>query len=216
MDYSFTPQYWRARLEVFKEAIRDTPNDSPDIVLLRNGVMRKKASEKMLCEARLQEKEFPSSNLSLIEQCSFNNWFAAHPEKICGEEILTTSREFPISIKGDRDWIVNTIEHNLGDGRLILPVPFEWRINYFDPTDPDFDVEYTNDRFKARIYQGGVDYNLQITDGDWMVENINYMDYSEANLHLMKFMQQNRGTTSSRTLELEALALEVELQITDL
>jgi hypothetical protein len=57
---------------------------------------------------------------------------------------------------------------------------------------------------------------LQITEGDWMVENINYMEYSEANLHLMKFMQQNRGTTSSSTLELEALALELELQITDL
>ncbi len=216
MDFEFRPEYWRARLEIFREAIKEASADSPDIALLRNGVMRNKAYEKMLCEARMKEKEFPSGKLSLIEQCSFNNWFSSHPEKVCGEEIITTSREFPLSVKGDKTWIVNTIEHALGEGRLILPVPFEWRISYFDASDPDFDVEYTNDRFKIRLYQGGVDYNLQITEGDWMVENINYMEVTVANLRIMNFMKENRGTTSSRTLELEALALEIELQITDL
>ncbi len=216
MDFEFRPEYWRARLEIFREAIKEASADSPDIALLRNGVMRNKAYEKMLCEARMKEKEFPSGKLSLIEKCSFNNWFSAHPEKVCGEEIITTSREFPLSVKGDKTWIVNTIEHALGEGRLILPVPFEWRISYFDASDPDFDVEYTNDRFKIRLYQGGVDYNLQITEGDWMVENINYMEVTAANLRIMNFMKENKGTTSSRTLELEALALEIELQITDL
>ena len=80
--------YWRARLEVFREAIAQAQNDDPDIALLRNGVMRNKATEEMLSEARMKEKEFPNSPLSLVEVCSFNTWFAKHPEKVCGEEIL--------------------------------------------------------------------------------------------------------------------------------
>ena len=94
MSYAWElPMYWRARLEVFREAIAQAQNDDPDIALLRNGVMRNKASEEMLSEARMKEKEFPNSPLSLMEVCSFNTWFAKHPEKVCGEEIITSSRD---------------------------------------------------------------------------------------------------------------------------
>jgi hypothetical protein len=99
---------------------------------------------------------------------------------------------------------------------LILPVPFEWSIKYFDASDPDFDVEYTNGEYNARIYQGGVDYNLQIHKGDYIEDNVNFMDIRDANLHLMNFMKAHRGMASSKTLELEALALELELQMTEL
>ena len=208
--------YWRARLEVFREAIAEAQNDDENLPLLRNGVMRDKNKERSICEARMREKEFPNSPLTLMETCSFNNWFAMHPEKVCGEEIITTSREFPISIKGDRTWIENTIGHGIGEDRLILPVPFEWTIKYFDSTDPDFDVEYTNGEYSARIYQGGVDYNLQIHKGDYIEDNVNFIDIRDANLHLINFMKTHRGTTSSKTLELEALALELELQMTEL
>lgn len=216
MDYQFTPRYWRARLDVFREKIRESNNDSPDIALLRNGVMRDSELEKMLVVDQMNKQEYPNSHLSFVEQCSFNNWFNMHPGKVCGEEIITTSREFPISIKGDKKWIENTINHALGENRLLLPVPFEWRISYFDPTDPEFFVEYTNDKASIRLYQGGIDYNLQIIEGDFQLENINYRELSEANLHILKFMQNHRGVASSHTLELEALALELELQITDL
>ena len=211
-----SPMYYRARLDVFRDLIAQTANTDPDIALLRNGVMREKAKEEMLIQARLQVQNYPNTPLSLLEQCSFNNWFAMYPEKICGKEVITSSREFPLSIKGDKTWIENTINHALGEDRLILPVPFEWTIKYFDPTDPDFDVEYTNGQFTARIYQGGIDYNLQITEGDQMVENINHRELSDANLQLMHFMKDNRGKASSKTLELEALALELELQFTNL
>jgi hypothetical protein len=150
------PMYYRARIEVFREAIAKAQNDDPDLPVLRNGVMRNKATEETLCEARMKEKEFPNSPLSLVEICSFNTWFAQHPEKVCGEEIITTSREFPISIKGDRTRIENTIGHGIGEDRLILPVPFERTKKY------------------------------------------------------------NDAKTSSTTLELEALALELELQMTEL
>ena len=208
--------YWRARLEVFREAIAEAQNDDENLPLLRNGVMRDKNKERNICEARMKEKEFPNSPLTLMEKCSFNNWFAMHPEKVSGEEIITTSREFPISIKGDRTWIENTIGHGIGEDRLILPVPFEWTIKYFDSTDPDFDVEYTNGEFTARIYQGGVDYNLKIHKGDYIQDNVNFRDIRDANVHLLNFMRAHRGKASSNTLELEALALELELQMTEL
>jgi hypothetical protein len=32
-----------------------------------------------------------------------------HPQKVCGTEHLTSSREFPITIRGDRKTIENTI-----------------------------------------------------------------------------------------------------------
>jgi hypothetical protein len=215
-SFSQQPMYYRARLDVFRDLIAQTPSSDPDIALIRNGVMRDKAKEEMLVQARLQQQNYPNTPLSLMEQCSFNNWFAMYPDKICGKEVITSSREFPLSIKGDKTWIENTINHAIGEDRLILPVPFEWAIKYFDPTDPDFDVEYTNGKYIARIYQGGIDYNLQITEGDQMIENINHRELSSANLQLMQFMKDNRGKESSNTLELEALALELELQFTNL
>jgi hypothetical protein len=211
MDYQFTSRYWRARLDVFREKISESSNDSTDLSLLRNGVMRNNALEKMLVEDQMNKQEYPNSPLTFVEQCSFNNWFSLHPEKVCGEEIITTSREFPISIKGDKTWIENTIHHALGENRLLLPVPFEWRINYFDPTDPEFFVEYTNDKAIIRLYQGGIDYNLQIIEGDFQLEDINYRELQAANVHILKFMQGQRGTTSSVTLELEALELELQI-----
>ena len=99
---------------------------------------------------------------------------------------------------------------------MILPVPFEWSIKYFDASDPDFDVEYTNGVYNARIYQGGLDFNLQIHKGDYIEDNVNFRDIRDANLHLMNFMKVHRGQASSKTLELEALALELELQMTEL
>jgi len=40
---------------------------------------------------------------------SFNSWFALHPEKICGIEYVTTSREFPIAVNGSDEDIYQTI-----------------------------------------------------------------------------------------------------------
>jgi hypothetical protein len=97
------PMYWRARLEVFREAIAQAQNDDPDLALLRNGVMRNKGSEEMLSEARMNEKEFPNSPLSLMEVCSFNTWFAKHPEKVCGEEIITFHKRRP-HLDRKHDW----------------------------------------------------------------------------------------------------------------
>jgi hypothetical protein len=44
---------------------------------------------------------YDDSALSFTEICSFNTWFKLHPEKVAGEEKLTTSLHFPVTIKGN-------------------------------------------------------------------------------------------------------------------
>ena len=210
------PSYFRARIDVFRDEIALAGSGDADIALLRNGVMRDKAREEELIQAKLQQQEYPDTPLVLSELCCFNTWFAMHPEKICGDEVITTSREFPLSVKGDQSWIENTINHAIGEDRLLLPVPFEWTLKYSDSTDPDFDVEYTNGTYTARIYQGGVHFNLTIYQDETVLENTTYTDLAPANIRLMEFMKEHRGKQASKSLELEALALELELQITEL
>ena len=62
------PMYWRARLEVFREAIAQAQNDDPDIALLRNGVMRNKASEEMVIRKVIHDQMIPAAVIPLIEQ----------------------------------------------------------------------------------------------------------------------------------------------------
>jgi hypothetical protein len=45
---------------------------------------------------------YDDNPLTFTEQCSFNTWFKLHPEKVAGEEKLTTSLHFPVTIKGNR------------------------------------------------------------------------------------------------------------------
>lgn len=208
--------YFRARIDVYREQIAASTANDPDLVLLCNGVMREKYQEENLVIEKLANKDYPNTPLVLSELCQFNTWFSMHSEKVCGEEVITTSREFPLSIKGDRSWIENTIHHAIGEDRLILPVPFEWTLKYFDPSDEDFDVEYSNGQYVARIYQGGIDYNLRITEGDTVIENSNHRHIGPANFALMHFMKAHRGISSSKTLELEALAQQLEQKLTTL
>jgi hypothetical protein len=41
--------------------------------------------------------------LAFLEAASLNTWFYMHPDKVCGKEIMTSSREFPLTIKGTRE-----------------------------------------------------------------------------------------------------------------
>jgi hypothetical protein len=211
-----SPRYLRARIDVYRDAIARAGKDDPDIGILRSGVMRDKEEEHRLVLEKLSGQSYPNDPLSLIELTSFNTWFVLHPEKVCGQEIITTSREFPISVKGTKENIVAAIGHGTGDGRLILPVPFEWRIESFDPDTENFEVEYSGGEYKALIYDGGAEYFLEISQGTDTIESVRFDTVEEANLHLMHFMKAHRGPASSQSLELEALALEIELQISDL
>lgn len=198
--------------------IRDvlSKSDAKDfhVALLRNGVFPKDRDEKGLVEIYAKQKDYSNQPLSFTELCTFNTWFNLYPEKVCGQEVVTTSREFPISIKGNETWIKNTINHALGDFQLILDLPGGWYIDYFDPANEDFSVDYRCGVYKIQIFSHGVDYNFQIQNGDTILQNINYRYIEDANAHATRFMQSHPlASKDVSTLEIEALALEYELQL---
>jgi hypothetical protein len=198
--------------------IRDvlSKSDAKDfqVALLRNGVFPKDRDEKSLVEIYAKQKDYSNQPLSFTELCTFNTWFNLYPEKVCGQEVVTTSREFPISIKGNETWITNTINHALGDFQLILDLPGGWYIDYFDPANEDFSVDYRCGAYKIQIFSHGVDYNFQIQNGDTILQNINYRYIEDANAHATRFMQSHPlASKDVSTLEIEALALEYELQL---
>ena len=105
--------FFRARLDVLRIAIVNADPKSQELILLRNGVMQDHDQEQILIAQKLKSQSYPNTPLSFLEQCSFNTWFAQHPEKICGEEIISTSIQFPLTIKGNRDTIQSVIQQTL-------------------------------------------------------------------------------------------------------
>ena len=81
--------------------------------LVRNGVFVPREEEASSIYQYLKENQYPPDPLSFSELCTYNTWFQIHPEKVCGEEVFTSSRDFPITIKGNRETIENTIRASL-------------------------------------------------------------------------------------------------------
>ncbi len=209
-----SPIYLRARIDMIRDVLSKSDAKDFHVALLRNGVFPKDRDEKSLVEIYAKQKDYSNQPLSFTELCTFNTWFNLYPEKVCGQEVVTTSREFPISIKGNETWITNTINHALGDFQLILDLPGGWHIDYFDSANEDFSVDYRCGAYKIQIFSHGVDYNFQIQNGDTLLQNINYRYIEDANAHATRFMQSHPlASTGVSTLEIEALALEYELQL---
>jgi hypothetical protein len=75
-------------------------------------------------------------------------------------------------------------------------------------------VDYRCGAYKIQIFSHGVDYNFQIQNGDTLLQNINYRYIEDANAHATRFMQSHPlASKDVSTLEIEALALEYELQL---
>ena len=55
-----------------------------------------------------------SKPLNLVEGMTLDTWFYQHPDKVCGREMLTSSREFPLTIKGTREDCEKVFEKFLG------------------------------------------------------------------------------------------------------
>ena len=99
-----SPTYLRARLDLIREKL--TGASDTQAALLRNGVYY----DQKAIEEKAKSKQFPQTPLSFTELCTFNTWFVLHPEKVCGLEVITTSKEFPVTIQGDKAKILSTIE----------------------------------------------------------------------------------------------------------
>ena len=215
MDTS-SPPYLRARIDMFRDVLSKLDATEMNAAILRNGVFPKDRDEKGLVEVYARQKDYSTDPLSFSELCTFNTWFTMYPEKVCGTEEITTSREFPITIKGDMEWIENTIGHGLGDFRLLLSLPGEWRIDNFEPTE-DFFVQYRDGDSMIQVFAHGVGYNLQVYRGEQMTELRDFSTIEQANGYALMLMQKEgpKPTNAASLLEMEALALEIELQMND-
>ena len=215
MDTS-SPPYLRARIDMYRDVLSKLDASEMNAAILRNGVFPKDRDEKGLVEVYARQKDYSTEPLSFSELCTFNTWFTMYPEKVCGTEEITTSREFPITIKGDMEWIENTIGHGLGDFRLLLSLPGEWRIDNFEPTE-DFFVQYRDGDAMIQVFAHGVGYNLQVYRGEQMTELRDFSTIEQANGYALMLMQKegSKPTNAASLLEMEALALEIELQMND-
>jgi hypothetical protein len=201
---------------MYRDVLSKLDASEMNAAILRNGVFPKDRDEKGLVEVYARQKDYSTDPLSFSELCTFNTWFTMYPEKVCGTEEITTSREFPITIKGDMEWIENTIGHGLGDFRLLLSLPGEWRIDNFEPTE-DFFVQYRDGDSMIQVFAHGVGYNLQVYRGEQMTELRDFSTIEQANGYALMLMQKegSKPTNAASLLEMEALALEIELQMND-
>jgi hypothetical protein len=108
------PSYYRARIQAFLHIIGHSSGqnekNSPE-ELLRYGFVHDDIKDEVdsFIKEETQKESQSYSPLSFTELTAFNTWFAMHPEKIAGKELLTSSREFPITIKGTKEDIINCI-----------------------------------------------------------------------------------------------------------
>ena len=101
-----SPTYLRARMDLIREKLSISDVNDMQTALLRNGVFY----DAKQIEQKAKASIYPSTHLSFTELCTFNTWFVLHPEKVCGQEVITTSKEFPVTIQGDKSKILATIQ----------------------------------------------------------------------------------------------------------
>jgi len=109
-----TSAYYRARLEVVNQLIREEVQSNPskdslDLRVLRNGVLPGRLRDRYNSLIKKKVNDQDDKKLSFEEITRFNTWFEIHPEKIAGTEVITSSIEFPIMIKGKEEDIIQTI-----------------------------------------------------------------------------------------------------------
>jgi len=120
-----TPSYYRARLDTFRHFIKDelpghaqydTGKKNSPLELLKQGFIHPDLKERFESRAESFAKlgiKVSEAPLTFAELCSFNTWFAIHPEKVAGTEAVTTSINFPITIKGTKEDIERTISKGI-------------------------------------------------------------------------------------------------------
>ncbi len=124
--HNISPTYLRARLDLIREKL--TIATDMQAALLRNGVYY----DQKAIEQKAKSKQYPQTPLSFTELCTFNTWFVLHPEKVCGQEVVTSSKEFPVTIQGDKSKILATIQKQQSYSLIeieALALEYELQIN---------------------------------------------------------------------------------------
>lgn len=118
--------YLRARLDLIREKL--TGADDMQAALLRNGVFY----DQKAIEQKAKSKQYPQTPLGFTELCTFNTWFVLYPEKVCGIEKTTSSKEFPVTIQGDKAQIISAIQKQQSYSLIeieALALEYELQIN---------------------------------------------------------------------------------------
>lgn len=55
---------------------------------------------------------------AFVKITSGDHWFKKHPEKIAGVEVETSSRDFPIQVKGTKDDVLRVTGMNKANNRI--------------------------------------------------------------------------------------------------
>ncbi|MEN9303088.1 MAG: hypothetical protein RL264_1517 [Bacteroidota bacterium] len=124
--HTLGPTYLRARLDLIREKL--TSATDMQAALLRNGVYYNQKA----IEQKAKSKAYPQTPLSFTELCTFNTWFVLHPEKVCGQEVVTSSKEFPVTIQGDKAQILSIIQKQQSYSMIeieALALEYELQIN---------------------------------------------------------------------------------------
>lgn len=129
MMENHSPAYYRARLGTFLHFLKnelpgnaqwDTGKKNSPLELLKQGYVHPGLKERFeeYIDKYLAMGTINNTLLTFNELCSFNTWFALHPEKVAGTETVTTSINFPITIKGTREDIENALQKGLQGDKL--------------------------------------------------------------------------------------------------
>jgi superfamily II DNA or RNA helicase len=113
--------FYRKRIAVIYQMVNELNNDaefgtgknSPR-ELLKNGFIHEKIKDAF--DKKIKAIALPGDKgepLTFTELTSLSTWFAMHPEKIAGKEIVTTSFHFPLEIEGTKEDIIRTIKEGI-------------------------------------------------------------------------------------------------------
>ena len=104
------PAYYRARLAAIADEIK-RETDEKRIRLLQNGYFPNYQPSQQ------SQSSHDSSPLSFLELCSWDTWFTMHPEKVCGEVVITTSRSFPLAVKANSEDVIRTVTEGIAKAK---------------------------------------------------------------------------------------------------
>ena len=124
-----SPAYYRARIDLIKKLIDEIPDDRKTVnnnnVLLRNGLIPAAVlngkTEQQAVDEMLVTGNYSNEPLTLTEKSTWNTWFAMYPEKQAGTEIVTTSVQFPITIKGTEQEIIDVLTPEVISNKATKP-----------------------------------------------------------------------------------------------
>ena len=97
-----SPKYYRARIEALRTSNGNIEVDE-NRKYFRNGFVPESEKERFENKIKSFEQNHNNTPLTFAEITSYSTWFAMHPEKMAGKEEATSSRTFPVKLKGKKN-----------------------------------------------------------------------------------------------------------------